>query len=316
MTMHRSLIRTTLLALAIAAAIPTLANADTTVSVQANRHSYVYYRDHDIYYAPDTRTYYWMDRGNWRQGERLPDDQRDYVRGGGTTIELDTDRPYERHDYVVSHYKNASDPRTETTVSRTRGDNGAITTTTTTTSRRYVYYRDHDIYFAPESRTYYWRTNGEWRSGAVLPHEAQGYVTSGGIDIELDTDRPYDRDDYVREHYRNAAPTVTTERSYGRDGSTRTTTTTTQRTYVYYADRDIYFAPETRTYYWRDNGDWRSGSVLPRRERRNALRGGFTVQLDTDRPYDRHDYVVAQYRERHHRDHRDHDDDHDHDHRD
>jgi len=29
-----------------------------------------------------------------------------YVRSKGVTIELDTDRPYERHEYVIAHYKN------------------------------------------------------------------------------------------------------------------------------------------------------------------------------------------------------------------
>jgi hypothetical protein len=31
------------------------------------------------------------------------------VRTGGVTIELETERPYEKHDYVIARYKNARD---------------------------------------------------------------------------------------------------------------------------------------------------------------------------------------------------------------
>lgn len=85
------------------------------------------------------------------------------------------------------------------------------------------------------------------------------------------------------------------------------------RRYVYY-DHDIYYAPYSHTYYWRENGDWRSGHTIARRYRTYVRGHGFEIDLDTDRPYDRHDYVIAQYRERHHHHDRDHDHDHDHDH--
>ena len=45
----------------------------------------------------------------------------------------------------------------------------STTTTTTVTKRHYVYYPEHDIYFAPESKTYYWQSNGNWISGTTLP---------------------------------------------------------------------------------------------------------------------------------------------------
>src|SRR6266404_3538610 len=54
-------------------------------------------------------------------------------------------------------------------------------------NHHFVYYRDHDIYFAPESKTYYWMDNGAWRSGATLPPEDMAYISSGGVDIQLDT---------------------------------------------------------------------------------------------------------------------------------
>lgn len=78
------------------------------------------------------------------------------------------------------------------------------------------------------------------------------------------------------------------------------------RSYVYY-DHDIYYAPYSHTYYWREDGRWRSGHRLDRHYREYVRRGGFTIDLDTDRPYDRHDYVVERYHDWRHRHHYDHD---------
>jgi len=77
--------------------------------------------------------------------------------------------------------------------------------TTTTTKHHYVYYGDHQIYFAPETKTYYWQTTsaGPWQSGAVLPVESQGYVKSGGVEMDLDTDHPYERNEWVIGHYKH-----------------------------------------------------------------------------------------------------------------
>ena len=67
----------------------------------------------------------------------------------------------------------------------------------------FTYYRDHDIDFAPESKTYYWMSNGTWQSGRALPAEYQGYITSGGVDIALDTAVPYTRREDGDSHYTN-----------------------------------------------------------------------------------------------------------------
>jgi hypothetical protein len=200
MKAHRNLARLAVLALAVSAALPAI--ADTRVSVERGRHHYVYYSDRDIYYAPDTRTYFWVEDGKWRSGTALPPEERDYVvRAKGIDIDLDTDRPYERNDYVVSHYRGESPTRETTTTERTVNADGSTTTTTTTTKRKYVYYGDHDIYFSPETRVYYWRDNGRWVSGTALPPRYEPYVRTGGINIELDTDRPYERNSYVIAHY-------------------------------------------------------------------------------------------------------------------
>jgi hypothetical protein len=68
------------------------------------KHHYTYYPEGEIYYAPESRVWFWLDGGNWRSGVSLPIDFQGYVRGGGVSIELDADRPYARHDYVIEHY--------------------------------------------------------------------------------------------------------------------------------------------------------------------------------------------------------------------
>lgn len=203
MNQHRNLTKLAAVAIAVSAALPAL--AETTVSVERGRHHYVFYSDKDIYYAPETKTYFWVENNKWRSGPTLPREEADYVvRAKGIDIDLDTDRPYERNDYVVSHYR-AAEPMTRetTTTERTTNDDGltSTTTTTTTTKRHYVYYGDRDVYFAPDTKTYFWLSDGRWQSGPVLPSDIQPYVRSGGVQIELDTDRPYERNEYVIAHY-------------------------------------------------------------------------------------------------------------------
>lgn len=197
MKRHRSLITIAALAVAVSSALPAL--AETKITVENGRHHYVYYSDKDIYYSPERKLYYWVEDGRWRSGPNLPKEDEDYVvRARGVDIHLDTDKPYERNDYVVEHY---GSPRETTTTRRTTTDDGVTTTTTTTTRHRYVFYGDHDIYFAPETHVYYWRDDGRWLSGTALPPEFQPYVRGGGITIELDTDRPYERNAWVIARY-------------------------------------------------------------------------------------------------------------------
>ncbi len=205
MSIHRKhIIKLAALAIAISAALPALAE-ETIVTVTKGNHHYTYYRDHDIYFSPERKTYYWMDNGTWRSGATLSPENQRYISAGGIDIELDTMKPYERNDYVVTHYKNGgpATQQTTTTEHTTHADGATTTTTTTTTKYKYVYYGDHDIYFAPERKTYYWMANGTWQSGTVLPSEARAYVRGGGVAIELDTEHPYERNEYVRAHYRH-----------------------------------------------------------------------------------------------------------------
>lgn len=66
--------------------------------------------------------------------------------------------------------------------------------------------------------------------------------------------------------------------------------------YVYYGS-DVYYAPEARVYYWRDHGNWHSGATIAHRHRGLVRGNGFEIELNTSRPYDRHDYVLARYRD-------------------
>lgn len=196
----RSITTLAALALAVSAALP--ATAETTVTVEKNRHHYVYYSDKDIYYSPERKIYYWIDDGKWVSGPSLPRDDADYiVKAKGIDIDLDTDKPYERNDYVASHYRRGPVTSETTTTERSFNPDGSTTTTTTTTKHRYVYYGDRDVYFAPDTKTYYWLSDGRWLSGPTLPAELEPFARSGGVTIELDTARPYERNEYVIAHY-------------------------------------------------------------------------------------------------------------------
>ena len=68
------------------------------------KHQYVYYPSAEVYYAPDTRMWFWLGGGGWQAGISLPVALQGYVRVGGVNIALDVDRPYLQNDYVVRHY--------------------------------------------------------------------------------------------------------------------------------------------------------------------------------------------------------------------
>jgi hypothetical protein len=204
MTKLRNLINAGALAAAVSVALPVL--ADTTV-VATGGHHYVYYRDHGIYYAPDTATYFWRDHGKWQSGASLPQDERSYASGNGIDIELDTARPFERNDYVIAHYGPARasaaaspDASDRFIGGRTLGNDGGRSNAEAG-KYRYIYYADRDVYYAPTTRTYYWQSDGRWLSGIAVPPEIAPYGRSGGVEIDLDTARPYERNEYVVAHY-------------------------------------------------------------------------------------------------------------------
>jgi hypothetical protein len=66
---------------------------------------------------------------------------------------------------------------------------------------RYVYYPSAEVYYAPETRMWFWIGGDGWQAGVSLPLALQGYVRVGGVNIDLDVDRPYLRNDYVVQRY-------------------------------------------------------------------------------------------------------------------
>ena len=113
MNINRNFIAATALAIGFAGAVPAIAETDTTVTTvqKTTNHHYVYYGDHQIYFAPETKTYYWQvnSTGPWQSGVALPVESQAFVRTGGVEMDLDTDQPYERNEWVVSHYKHMHD---------------------------------------------------------------------------------------------------------------------------------------------------------------------------------------------------------------
>lgn len=91
---------------AILAAPPVLADPPPWAPAhgyRAKRHNYTYYPAYEVYYAPETRMWFWLDGGSWRAGVSLPG-YLGFVSGGGVSVVLDAERPYERHTYVVERY--------------------------------------------------------------------------------------------------------------------------------------------------------------------------------------------------------------------
>ena len=116
MTIHRNHFAAAIASVALFAALPALADTTvppdqttTTTTTTVTKHRYIYYPEHDIYFAPESMTYYWNSNGKWLSGTTLPPEDLPYLRSRGISIELDADRPYERHDYVIAHYKNKTD---------------------------------------------------------------------------------------------------------------------------------------------------------------------------------------------------------------
>lgn len=65
----------------------------------------------------------------------------------------------------------------------------------------YVYYPNGEMYYAPRSHMWFWLTGNGWQAGVDLPLALRAYARVGGVDIELDAARPYERHAYVTRHY-------------------------------------------------------------------------------------------------------------------
>ncbi|WP_147375796.1 hypothetical protein [Noviherbaspirillum cavernae] len=66
---------------------------------------------------------------------------------------------------------------------------------------RYVYYPAQQVYYAPQSRSWFWLNGGNWQAGINLPSRFQVNASNGGVSITLDSSRPYVKHVYVEERY-------------------------------------------------------------------------------------------------------------------
>ncbi|HEX7324951.1 MAG TPA: hypothetical protein VF292_06320 [Rhodanobacteraceae bacterium] len=107
MQIHRIAI-VALVALAGAAFSTVPAQADPPPWAPAHgwraHHQYVYYPSAEVYYAPDTRMWFWLGGNGWQAGVSLPAALQGYVQVGGVNISLDVDRPYLHNMDVVRRY--------------------------------------------------------------------------------------------------------------------------------------------------------------------------------------------------------------------
>lgn len=71
---------------------------------QVREYRYVYYPTQQVYYAPATQTWFWMNGGNWQIGVNLPYQLQINAGVGGVPVVLHSDRPYVEHVYVEEHY--------------------------------------------------------------------------------------------------------------------------------------------------------------------------------------------------------------------
>lgn len=70
---------------------------------RAKQYRYIYYPQYEVYYAPETRLWFWLDGGRWRFGAALPA-YLPLVGVPGVSIILGSDRPYYEHPLVIEHY--------------------------------------------------------------------------------------------------------------------------------------------------------------------------------------------------------------------
>ncbi len=70
---------------------------------RAKQYRYVYYPQHEVYYAPSSQLWFWLNAGRWQVGTALP--SRIVVAGfDGVPVVLGTERPYEMNAYVVKRH--------------------------------------------------------------------------------------------------------------------------------------------------------------------------------------------------------------------
>jgi hypothetical protein len=98
MTKHTALHSAAALLLGLALAVPAHASpppwapAHGYRAKQVPEYPYVYYPAQQVYYAPASGTWFWMNGGNWQVGVNLPVQYHAHI-GNGVSVALHSSRP-------------------------------------------------------------------------------------------------------------------------------------------------------------------------------------------------------------------------------
>lgn len=71
---------------------------------EMREYRYIYYPAQQVYYAPESQLWFWLNDGNWQFGVNLPTQYPMYAGSSGVSVMLHSDRPYVEHVYVEEHY--------------------------------------------------------------------------------------------------------------------------------------------------------------------------------------------------------------------
>lgn len=69
-------------------------------------------------------------------------------------------------------------------------------------THHYIYYPAKHLYFSPATQMWFWPNGESWTSGGALPIRYQQYA-SGGYNVYLDVERPYEAQRDVDAGYRH-----------------------------------------------------------------------------------------------------------------
>jgi hypothetical protein len=83
---------------------PSWAPAHGYRNKETREYRYVYYPERQVYYAPATQSWFWLNGGNWQVGVNLPRQFQVQSAGNGVPVVLHSSRPYVEHVYVEEHY--------------------------------------------------------------------------------------------------------------------------------------------------------------------------------------------------------------------
>ena len=144
--------------------------------------------------------------------------------------------------------------------------------------RDYRFYPQADVYYDSGRTGYYYKKDGQWTFGAVLPDRLK--VKLGDFEIVLGDDQPYRRhEEHVRQYeQRKKGGPPPWAPAHGQ-----------RRKMHYYPDQRVYYYPDKGTYWYLKAGEWRFGLSLP-----SGIKLGSPVEVTApeNKPYvDNYDHA-------------------------